>query len=223
MATKTPQADGLREPLTRARILATALAIVDRDGLEELSMRRLASELGVSAMSLYNHVPNKDALLEGISEKLLSEINLGAVKTQDWAEGLMIGFRLFRRLLLEHPNALPCVENKPVVTPEAFRPIELSLALLARAGFAPADALFAHWTLVGYTLGHVSFQINNPMAHPEDAEEMMVLKLQRLPQEEFPNLLAALPYTIGCDFDVAFEFGLETVIAGLKAKLEATS
>jgi AcrR family transcriptional regulator len=223
MPTKTPESDKLRERLTRKRILETALEIVDREGLEELSMRRLASELGVSAMSLYNHVPNKDALLEGITEKLLSEINLGAIETQDWAEGLKTGFRLFRKLLLEHPNALPCIENKPVVTPDAFRPIELSLSLLVQAGFSPPEALFAHWTLVGYTIGHVSFQVNNPMGNPQGAEELMVMKLQRLPREEFPNLTAALPHTITRDFGEAFEFGLETVIAGLKAKLQATT
>lgn len=219
MTTKAPKSDKLREPLTRDRILDCALLLIDRDGLEELSMRRLATELGVSAMSLYNHVPSKDAVLEGITEKLLSEINLSAVETGKWAEGLRIGFRLFRKVLLEHPHALPCIENKPIVTPDAFRPIELSLSLLVQAGFSPGEALFAHWSLVGYTLGHVSFQINNPLANPEAAEEQMALKLQRLTPEEFPNLIAALPYTIDCDFDAAFEFGLDTIIEGLRVKL----
>jgi AcrR family transcriptional regulator len=219
MSTKTPESDKLREPLTRDRILGTALEMIDRDGLEELSMRRLASELGVSPMSLYNHIPNKDAVLEGVTEKLLGEINLSDVETQDWAEGLKIGFRLFRKVLLKHPHALPCIENKPVVTPDAFRPIELSLSLLARAGFSPQDAVFAHWTLVGYTLGHASFQVNNPIANPDNAQELMLLKLQNLPPEEFPNLSEALPYTIDCDFDAAFEFGLEAVVDGLRAEL----
>jgi AcrR family transcriptional regulator len=219
MTTKAPETDKLREPLTRNRILAAAIEMVDRDGLEDLSMRKLAAELGVSPMSLYNHVPNKDALLEGITETLLSEINLGVVDTAHWDEGLKIGFRLFRKVLLEHPHALPCVENNPVVTPDAFRPIELSLSLLVRSGFAPGEALFAHWTLVGYTLGHVSLQVNNPLVNQEAAEELLALKMRRLPPDEFPNLIAALPHTIGLDFNEAFEFGLETIIAGLKARL----
>jgi AcrR family transcriptional regulator len=219
MPTKAAEPVKTRERLSRDRILAAAIEMVDRDGLEDLSMRKLAAELDVSTMSLYNHVPNKDALLEGITETLLSEINLGVVDTEHWDEGLKIGFRLFRKVLLEHPHALPCVENNPVVTPDAFRPIELSLSLLVDAGFTPDEAMLAHWTLVGYTLGHVSLQVNNPLANQEAAEELVALKLRRLPAEEFPNLIAALPHTIGLDFGDAYEFGLDTVIAGFKARL----
>jgi len=210
---------GAREPLTRTRILGCALAVIDRDGLEGLSMRRLAAELEVSAMSLYNHVPNKDALLAGVTEALLGEIDLSAVEHEDWRETLRAGFRSFRAALLAHPNALPLIQSKPVATPEAFRPVELSLATLRRAGFDPAAALEAHWLLVGFTLGHVNFQLSNPLMDPETSEAELLLRKQQLPAEEFPHLFECLPHALGCDFGSAYLVGLDTIIVGLEARL----
>lgn len=219
--TKRPEGDQ-REPLSRTRILACALAMIDRYGLEGLSMRRLAAELDVSAMSLYNHVPNKDALLEGVTEALLGEIDLSAVAREEWDEALRAGFRSFRTALLSHPNALPLIQTKPIVTPEAFRPVELSLATLRRAGFESNTALEAHWVLVGFTIGHVSFQLTNPLNDPLTSESEMFLRRQQLPAEEFPNLFECLPHAIGCDFDAAYAFGLDTIIEGLRVRLATT-
>jgi AcrR family transcriptional regulator len=207
-----------RARLTRERILAKALEIVDRDGLEALSMRHLAAELDATAMSLYNHVPSKEAVLEGITEVLLGEIDLSAVEGDDWAESLKAGHRSFREVLLRHPSALPLVSTKPIAGPDAFRPVEVSLDLLRRAGFDPENALRAHWALVGYTLGHVGFQCTNPLAS-EQAMEDLIERKTALPPEQFPRILETLPHAIDCDYDGAFEFGLDTIIEGLKSRL----
>jgi AcrR family transcriptional regulator len=212
----------LREPLTRERILACALQLIDRDGLEELSMRRLAAELDVSAMSLYNHVPNKEAVLEGVTEVLLREIELTEMEGLDLETGLKAGLRSFRRVLLDHPNALTLIETRPIVTPDALKPIELSLATLRRAGFSPDDAVRAHWMLVGYTIGHVGFQVNSPIADPSRVQDEIAMRRQTLPVEQFPNLFECLRMAIEGDFDAAFEFGLDAIFAGLKAKLAAS-
>lgn len=207
-----------KEPLTRGRILQCALALIDRHGLEALSMRRLASELDVAPMSLYNHLPNKEAVLEGICETMLAEIDLTPLELEDWAEALKIGFRDFRRVLLAHPNAVTLIETKPVVSPEYFRPVEASLELFRRAGFSPKEALHGHLLIVSLTLGHVMSQITNPMCNP-DPETAASMRKSSLPPDEFPNLMRQLPYMLDYDFDESFEFALGTVMEGLEAKL----
>src|ERR671913_1313899 len=101
-----------RQPLSRQRILEAAVRFVDREGLEALSMRKLGSELGVEAMSLYNHVPNKDALLDGMVEVLLGELEVPA-ESQSWEERIRQGYGAFRRLAHRHPNVFPLLVNRP--------------------------------------------------------------------------------------------------------------
>lgn len=208
-----------RAPLTRRRILVKALELVDRDGLDALSMRKLAAELGASAMSLYNHVPSKDAVLEGIVEVLLGEIDTSVTENPDWAEGLKAAFQSFREALLAHPNVVPLIALKQALSPEAFRPVEVSLATLRRAGFAPEDALRAHWSLVGFTLGHVGWQVSGPLSDESEADLHSAIVKQRLPAEEFPCLHEVVPFMMECDMNAAFEFGLDALLVGLKAQL----
>ena len=209
----------VRSPLSRRGLLDIALTIIDRDGLESLSMRRLAAEFDVSAMSLYHHVPNKEALLEGVTETLLAEIDLSAADSDDWTEAIKEGFRSFRRVLLAHPNALPLIQTKRAPSPEAFRPIEVSLATLRRAGFDEEGALKAHWLLVGYTLGHVGFMLSNPMLRSEDGPPTDLPADAGIATEEFHHLFECLPFAVACDPDEVYEFGLETIVEGLRRRV----
>ncbi len=214
-----PSPDPSREPLTRRRILECSLKIIDRDGLESLSMRRLAAELNVAVMSLYNHVPNKDALLEGVTEVLLGEIDLASTENEDWVEGMRAALLSFRDVLLAHPNALPLIQSKPIVSPEAFHPVEQSLATLRRGGFGPEDALRSHWALIGFTLGHVAFQLMNPLTDPARDDARVAMTRDNLAPAEFPCFYESLPFAVGCDFEAAFELGLDALLVGLKARL----
>lgn len=208
-----------RPALTRERILASALELIDRDGLESLSMRRLGAELGVEAMSLYNHIPSKEALLDGVLELILGEVELPGANPSDWGAALAGAFGSFRKVLLEHPNALSLVTNKPEVTPAIFKPIEMSLSILRGAGFGPEMALQAHWAIVGFTLGHVGFQVGSPYHDEEHMQEEIEMRRAALPAEEFPTLFEVMPYAMNCDFDAAYEFGLASLIEGLRAEL----
>jgi AcrR family transcriptional regulator len=214
-----PGAKARRTPLTRRRILEAALALIDAEGLQALTMRRLGGELGVEAMSIYNHVPHKEAVLDGVAEIMLEEVELPPVHHDDWIGALKTACRSFRRVLLDHPNAMPLIGSRTEVTPEGFRPVELSLGILKKAGFDAESMLLAHWLLVGYTLGHAGFQVSTPLADPEAAPAEIAKRHQLLDADEFPNLFEALPYAAGCDFEAAYEFGLDTIIEGLKARL----
>ena len=219
MLEKTSEEGRARSPLSRRALLDCALTIIDRDGLESLSMRRLAGEFDVSAMSLYNHVPNKEALLEGVTETLLGEIDLSAADSNDWTEAIKEGFRSFRRVLLAHPNALPLIQTKRAPSPEAFRPIEVSLATLRRGGFDEEGALKAHWLLVGYTLGHVGFMLSNPMLLSDDGPPTDLPRDAGIVAEEFHHLFECLPFAVACDPDEVYEFGLETIVEGLRRRV----
>ena len=208
-----------RAPLTRERILDEALALIDREGLPALSMRKLGAELGVEAMSLYNHVPNKDALLEGVAEKMLGEIELPPVSGHDWQSATRTACLSFRDVLLAHPNAIPLIAGKPDLSPQGFQPIELSLGMLKQAGFGPAEMFMAHWLIVGYTVGHVTFQISSPLGDPERAVAEVARRRQLLSPTEFPHLLEVLPYAEECNWDAAFVYGLDTILYGLEKRL----
>jgi AcrR family transcriptional regulator len=209
-----------RGRLNRAVVLSAALDLIDRDGLEELSMRRLAAHLAVSPMALYNHVPHKEALLEGVVDQILGEIDLSVVELDDWAEVLKSGFRSFRETLLRHPNAVPLLQSKVVVTPDSLRPVEVSLATLQKAGFDPRLALHAHWALVGFTFGHVTNRLANPLTNPGVLNESVVGN-ESLGPETFPSFHRCLPHCLNPEFDASYEFGLEIIVGGLRSRLLA--
>ena len=217
-----------RERLSRERIVTCAMAIADAEGIEALSMRRVASELGATPMALYNHVAGKDELLNEIAGELLKEIDTSGIDPSDWAGSIKTGYTEFRRVLLRHPNLLPVMQRKTEMSVEAMRPIELAVALFRSAGFSAEDAMHAHWTLSGYTMGHVLWQMTTPLLEEEDEEsggftsQMKAhgLRLRALlPPAEFPCLLASLPSLEEYDEDAAWEFGIDSIIEGFKSKL----
>src|SRR5215213_7793139 len=131
-----------RRPLSRRRILEAAVRFVDREGLDALSMRKLGSELGVEAMSLYNHVPNKSALLDGMVEVLLGELEIPP-EDEGWERRVRGAYRAFRRLAHEHPNVFPLLVVRPPETMDGIWLVEEFLKTLREAGFDPQTALYA--------------------------------------------------------------------------------
>src|SRR5580698_9165539 len=131
--------------ITRDAVLAAALEIIDRDGADALSMRRLARALDRDPMILYRRAPGKAALLDGVTETVLAQLQVDPADP-DWAGQLRAVARSYRALALAHPNMVPLLVTRPLATPLALRPpgtlrpLEHILALLAGAGFSPADA-----------------------------------------------------------------------------------
>ena len=127
--------------ITRDVVLAAALEIIDRDGTDALSMRRLARALNRDPMILYRHAPNKAALLDGVAETVLAQLHVDSADP-DWAGQLRAVARRYRALALAHPHAVPLIVTRPLATPlalrplGALRPLEDILALLTRAGFS---------------------------------------------------------------------------------------
>ncbi len=214
-----------REPLTRERILRAALRVMDEEGLEAVTMRRLGRELGVEAMSLYNHVEDKEAILDGILEMVMAEFEFPE-ETGDWEADVRAGVRAWRRLMIAHPTviALFAESKHPAASPERLRPMEWAFDVLGRGGLSEADVVHAFRAFGGYIMGSVLNEVANPVPGMRDRDHRAehVQLAGELPATEFPNLVRLLPLMAECDPDVDFEFGLDLLIAGLRAKVAAS-
>ncbi len=187
-----------RRPLTRERVLCAALDHIDTHGLEDLSMRKLGAALGVEAMSLYHHVPGKGALLDGIVELVLSDLELPGPEVTEWRERLRVGLRSLRRVTLAHPAAIPLIAGREVRTGPALAPVERALATLRSAGFDDTTTVYAFHALVGFVLGGTLQQVHGAFGAPcnpadETARQQQLDAYDQLPSEQFPSVVAVAP------------------------------
>ena len=208
----------VRRPLTREVILEAALQLVDREGLDALSMRRLGKELGVEAMSLYNHVPSKAALLDGLIEHALAHLEPGD-PTKEWPARVRDMARSYRAMANAHPHMVSLIATRPFNTPSALEPLERALGVFRSAGFDEASSIHAFRTVASFATGYTLAETEGFFGEhtPSDTDE--VLKLQELDTGRFPNLLELLPTIAACDHDEEFDFALDVIIEGLRAKL----
>jgi AcrR family transcriptional regulator len=212
-----------RVPLTRARIIQAALRIMDAEGLEAVTMRRIGRDLGVEAMSLYNHVRDKDDILDGVCEEVLAEFRIPQVES--WTEAARLGAHEYRRLLLAHPNVITLMSERkgPFTNPDSLRAYEFALDLFRSAGLSEADSVKAFHTFGGYILGYVMMELGPMIGGPEDDEHVLAHQdmARLLESADLPRLREALPYIIDCDVEAQFEFGLDLLIEGLRARAAA--
>src|SRR5580698_1447860 len=210
--------------ITRDLVLATALQIIDADGADALSMRRLARALDRDPMILYRHAPNKAALLDGVAETVLAQLTVDATDP-DWVGQLRSVARNYRALALAHPNVVPLLVTRPLATPLALRPrgtlrpLEDLLALLTRAGFSGSDALHIYRALFGFLNGHLLNELQELVENPDETDDLLRLGLNRLPPREFP-LLRSLAHALACyDGAAELERGLDILLTGLATTL----
>jgi AcrR family transcriptional regulator len=210
--------------ITRELVLATALELIDRDGADALSMRRLGAALDRDPMILYRHAPGKAALLDGVVEIVLSQLKVDPADP-DWAAQLRTVARDYRALALAHPNVVPLLVTRPLATPLALRPrgtlrpLEDILALLTRAGFSGPDALHVYRALFGFLNGHVLNELQELVENPNETDDLLRLGLHRLPLSEFP-LLRGLAHTLASyDGAAELERGLDILLTGLATAL----
>jgi TetR/AcrR family tetracycline transcriptional repressor len=202
-----------RQPLSRQRILEAAVRFVDREGLEALSMRKLGSELGVEAMSLYNHVSNKGALLDGMVEVLLGELEVPP-EDEGWERRIREAYRAFRRLAHEHPNGFPLLVVRPPDTMDGIWLVEEFLKTLREAGFDPQTALYAFRALSSYASGYAMAEIRGFAMEPAARAGAGTLSV-----DDFPHIHELDAPLRDVDHDAEFEFGLDLILAGLKERL----
>lgn len=159
-----------RGQLSRESILDAALELVDEEGLEALSMRRLGARLGVEAMSLYHHVANKAALLDGLVERLVLSLEVTIDERTDWGSALVGLARAYRCLAIGHPRAFPLLTTRPLATPAGLVRTEPVFAALARAGFGPAERIVVVQTFVTFLNGYLLAEVGTVPGHGDEPE-----------------------------------------------------
>jgi AcrR family transcriptional regulator len=212
-----------RDPLTRQRVIRAALEIMDREGLEAVTMRRIGRELGVEAMSLYNHVRDKEDILDGICEEVLAEFQLPQV--DDWVEAARLGAHEYRRLLLAHPNVITLMSERkgPFTNPDSLRAYEFALDLFRSVGLSKEDSVKAFHTFGGYILGYVMMELGPMLGGSLDEANVRAhQEMARLVEAaDLPRLREALPHLVDCDVEEQFDFGLNLLIQGLRSRTAA--
>jgi AcrR family transcriptional regulator len=200
-----------RPPLTRARVLDTALRLVDESGLEALSMRKLGAALGVEAMSLYNHVDSKDDLLTGLGDRLLEMVEIPE-RSGDWRLDVRLLCQAVRDVGVAHPNAFPLLVTQARTSLDAWGPVLAGFDLIHDAGLTDEQAVSAVNVVSSFLVGFVLFEINALAHHAEVAN----MTEDRVPEDRalLRRYLAARPIA---DHDVAFARGLDVLMAGIEA------
>lgn len=221
---KTSRPGGPKIRLSRDLVLAKALELVDAEGLDALSMRRLGQELGRDPMSLYRYAENRAALLDGVTELVLNQLNIHP-EDPDWKTQLRKIAHGLRTLALQHPNVVPLLVTRPLSTPlglrplGTLRPLEQILSLLGAAGFDPADALHVYRAYYGFLYGHILNELQEYVVDPEENEVLLRLGLHRLPAKEFPRLRALAPALAEYDGATELDQGITILLSGLEAQL----
>ncbi|MEV6306343.1 TetR/AcrR family transcriptional regulator C-terminal domain-containing protein [Actinoplanes sp. NPDC051861] len=218
----TPRA--VREPLSRERVLGAAVAIADAEGLKALTMRRLAADLDVEAMSLYYHLPAKEALLDGVVETVLAEV-LATVSTAGdsghWRERLRGRFLAARQVMLRHPWAPGLLGTRKSVPAIIYAYYDGIVATMVGAGFSYRLAHRALHSFGSMTLGFVQEIFSPADGFEEDTSEDELAAMA----EAVPNLTAMIasevhaagdPMLGWCDSQVEFEFTLDLLLDGLE-------
>ncbi|MFD5074372.1 TetR/AcrR family transcriptional regulator [Streptomyces sp. NPDC058371] len=211
--------------LSRERVLASALEVVDRDGLSGLSMRKLGAELGVEAMALYRYARGKGALLDGLVEAFCLELEgdlavaSGKGATDDWAQELHRVALATYQVALRHPHVVPLLATRLLSTPLARRPAavlrsdERVLALLHDAGFENGRTVAVHRAFTAWLLGYLLVELRAMDDEPDEPDPAFRLGLHRISAQELPRLRTVAP-------SMAERGGPAGLSAGLEALLD---
>lgn len=214
-----PSEDATRPPpLTRARVVRAALRLVDEHGLAALTMRALANELEVSPMALYNHVSDKEELLDLMLDLMLGEVDCSATEG-DWLTQLRNLVCSFHRALSAHHHLAEVYHSQVRIGPHGLAVIERAISLLLQAGFSPPDAASAFLTLYTYTVGR--HQMGRIAPFPGRTAQDEGEYYLALPPEQIPAIRAVGRHLGGVHRSGVFEFGLDTLLVGLQTKLES--
>src|ERR671911_1226767 len=180
-----------RDPLSKERVLHTAVQLADRGGLEALTMRKLAEELGVGVMSLYYYVPNKDKLIEGMVELVFSEIQLPP-NDVDWKAAMRQRAVSTREALNRHRWAVGLMESNPLPGPQSFRVHDAVLGYLREAGFSIEMTIQAYAVLDAYIYGFALQEKTVPFESAEGAAAVAQEQVREFEAQADEQQLAAL-------------------------------
>ena len=220
MGRRTEEA-ATRAPVNRDRAVERALAVADGEGIEAVTMRRLARELGVEAASLYHHVSGKDEILDGLVDMVSAEIELPS-RTDGWRPAIRQRAHNTRAVLRRHPWAVALMASRTTPGPATLRLLEAGIGYFREGGFSVEAAAHAISAVDSYVHGFVLQEVNLPFRDESELAAMTGAIMDQFPRADFPYLFELTiehvlqpGYNYGNEFDV----GLEVVLDGVDARL----
>jgi AcrR family transcriptional regulator len=218
MAPPPKRATEPRIPLSRERVLRVAVAFADQSGVGSLSMRKLGEALGVEAMSLYNHIANKDELLDGMVDLVFAEIDLPP-RGADWKTAMRERAVSARQALSRHPWAIGLMESRTSPGPATLRHHDAVIGSLREAGFSIEMAAHAFSVLDSYIYGFALQEASLPFDTAEETAELAQMILAQFPPDQYPHLTELTVEHVlqpGYDYANEYEFGLDLILDGLE-------
>ncbi len=222
MARKNHQNATDKLTLTPRTVVEGALALADAEGLEAVTIRRLAKDLGVTPMALYWHFRSKDELLDGVAARIFEEVDLSVDVSVPWQEQLRVLLGSMVSVLRAHPSTAILLSTRTVSSEGSLRATEVVLDILRRGGFSPTEATqIARHALSGITnlvSGEPGVVARKDSEGLVEARQRARSLLETLPPERYPRLVeAATPLSEGVKPDEYFSFGLDLLLAGIEA------
>ena len=206
-----------RVPLSRDRIVSAAIELADEKGAAGVTMRAVAARLGVEAMSLYNHVPGREALLDGMVDAVFAEIDLPA-PTAAWKQAMRERADSSRAGLLRHRWAVGLMDSRKQPGPATLRHHDAVLGVLRTNGFSVAMAAHAFSAIDSYVYGYLLQELSLPFTNRHELDEVAGDILRDLPADAYPHLAEMVEHALKPEYDHADEFayGLALILDGLR-------
>jgi AcrR family transcriptional regulator len=214
---KTTRQPTRRGELNKELILSAGLQLLDAEGLEALSMRRISDELGVTPMALYRHVGTKEEIVDGLADLALNPLDTEPAQDAEWHEQIREIFASVHDSFIEHPGLVEILLRRPVTANRAVRAIERLLRILCSAGFDGREAVGAIAALASFTFGFTLQQRTHARSAAEQANRLRTLR--QLPREEFPHTIELAEDFANWSTDEQFTNGLALLIDGLRTQL----
>jgi AcrR family transcriptional regulator len=211
-----PSGTAVRGRLSVELIVDTAVRIIEAEGESAASMRRISAELGVAAMSLYNHVPNKAALLDAVAEWVGAQIELPADPEADWDTRARTMARAFRDVVRRYPNCMQLAMSRAPMSWVGLRPLEYALEMVHQAGFSGVEAIRVVRAVTSFIIGSIATETARRQAFSALGAGETPLP-GGVSAEEFPHLTELGPRLVQLDPDADFEYGLDLLLRALAA------
>jgi AcrR family transcriptional regulator len=222
MSTRTTETAGRRDPLSRERVLQTALRLADQGGLESLTMRRLGQELGVEAMAMYHYFANRDLIVDGIVDLVFAEIDLPA-SDGAWKAAMRRRAISLRDVLLRHRWAIGLMESRRNGGPANLRHHDAVIGSLRAGGMDIPMTAHAYSLLDSYVYGFALTKMTLPFDSGKEIAEVAQGLRQAFDLNAYPHLVEMMGHALepGYDFGDEFEYGLDAILDSLESVLAA--
>ncbi|MFJ6897460.1 TetR/AcrR family transcriptional regulator [Streptomyces hokutonensis] len=207
-----------RGPLTREEIVRRALELAETEGIERLSLHKIAAAVGVRTMSLYNHVDDKTDVLDAMADVILRGVEISDVDAMSWQDGLRGLARAFRAAALKYPHSAPLVLIRRLNAPAAMPVVEAALRVLSRAGLEGAAAVHVLRTFIAFLIGTLAREIGSAPTYAGAVPGVVAGREQHLVESGLPAVAAVAGDLAFCDHEAEMEFGLELFVDGVRRR-----